>query len=94
MVAFGVLRSQWRTGVGGRTGLDYTACFTTLDRYLPRWQASGPAFGGLTVEDLMEDVQIIERALLDVDQEQRERDEANRQQQGNAIPAAPVIGRG
>lgn len=93
VVAFATLKTQWRVGMSGRTGLDYTACFATLDRYLPRWQASDAAFAALTVEDLMGDVQIIERALLDADAEARERDNATRQQQGNAIPAPPVIGR-
>jgi hypothetical protein len=78
--------TQWRTGgLGFRTGLDYAACIRTLDLYLPRWQRDESAIGqpglfaALGVDDLMEDVMIIESALLVADHERRARDDAQRE---------------
>jgi hypothetical protein len=81
VVAYQVCATQWRQGFAGRTGLDYPACIATLQLYLPRWQQAeagqgGGAFGALEVGDLMEQVQCIEVAMLEADEERRERDRA------------------
>ena len=80
IAAFIAVGTQWRHGFGGRTGLDNTACLKTLALYLPRWRRESPAaFNGLQLPDLMEDVQIIEHALLAADGERREQEEQERQ---------------
>jgi len=84
VAAFLAVLTQWRHGFAGRTGLDYSACITVLAMHLPRWRRESPgAFKGLRVPDLMEDLQIIERALLTADEERREEEEAKRNA-GNA----------
>lgn len=74
MAAYLAVQTQWRHGgMGSRTGLDYGACIDRLALALPRWQGDGAgAFAGLTVDDLMGDVQIIETGLLEADSEKRE----------------------
>lgn len=72
--------TQWRQGFGGRTGLDYVACISTLRLHLPRWRReSRGAFEGLRIADLMQDVQTIESAMLTADAERREHEEAERE---------------
>lgn len=49
------LQTQWRTGMGGATGLDYTALYPLLDRMADdaeQWDL------------LFDDVQVMERAAL------------------------------
>lgn len=79
MAAYLAVQTQWRFGgMGTRTGLDYGACIHRLSLALPRWQREGgphDAFAGLGVDELMDDVQIIEAALLEADAEKRERDQ-------------------
>lgn len=51
--------------MGGRTGLRYADCIATLGTYLPAWQQDQPSvWQPLTVHALMQDIQIIETALL------------------------------
>ena len=42
------VQTQWRTGFGGPTGLDYTAVFQTMDR-LRVADPEGEVFAGLQV---------------------------------------------
>lgn len=66
--------TQWRVGFGGRVGLDYTACMDVLRRNFPRWSQAAE-FDGITVDDLFDDLQVIEHAMLGADCEKREREE-------------------
>lgn len=53
---FSQLRTQWRTGLAGRTGLDYPALFALLDRH------------GLTGDawwQMFDDLRAMEEAALD-----------------------------
>lgn len=68
--------TQWRSGFGGRTGLDYGACMGVLRMRLPQWRADFSAFASVTMRDLFSDLQLIEGAMLGADAERRERDEA------------------
>lgn len=80
VAAFLKVHTQWNVGgLGQRTGLRYESVIATLERVLPVWQADDPAaFGDRTVTDLLDDVQIIETAMLGADDERRkaERDSA------------------
>jgi len=71
VAAFLACHTQWQyAGMGGRTGLRYEGCIALLDSYLPRWQVDDPpTWGALTVADLMEQVQVIEGAMLTADNE-------------------------
>ncbi len=76
--AFDLCETQWRVGFAATTGLDYTACVAALALYLPHWQAEAAADDPLqhcTVPALMDDLRIIERAMLDA---WAERDKAER----------------
>lgn len=64
------MRTQWRMGPGGRTGLDYTACGWTWAAHRERYQL--PADG-----ELLQDVTVIENALMQADHEQTEQRRAN-----------------
>jgi hypothetical protein len=65
------VHTQWNVGgLGQRTGLRYEACIPRLELALPRWQQDDPRmFGDLSVADLIDDVQVIEAALLAADAE-------------------------
>lgn len=69
--AYLVCATQWRVGMGGRTGLDYQACRIPLEAHRARLQLPDDA-------ELWEDLQVIEHAFLDADAEQRERERAQR----------------
>lgn len=58
--------TQWRTGMGGATGLDYTAVIAALQ------------FAEADKE-VFEQVRCIERGALDAMSERRRKDEADRQ---------------
>lgn len=77
VAAYMTVSTQWRAGFGGRYGLDYTACIATLELHWKRWRKSA-AFAGRSLGDVLEDVQIIERAMLDADAEKRDEEEAAR----------------
>jgi hypothetical protein len=72
--AFLLVHTQWIVGgMGQRTGLNYASVLPLLERRLPQWQASDPeTWGALTVDDLLDDVQVIESAMLSADAERRE----------------------
>ncbi len=74
VAAFLKVHTQWNVGgLGQRTGLRYESVIATLERVLPAWQADDPAaFGDRTVTSLLDDVQIIETAMLNADEERRE----------------------
>lgn len=64
--AFGLFwrtRTQWRVGMGGPTGLDYSSVWRLIDRMrLPDGAA----------DELFEDVQVMEEAALEAMQEKRD----------------------
>lgn len=61
---FQALRTQWRTGMGGATGLDYTAVFALMrERRIPAKQR----------QELFDDIQAMEDAALEAMQESMER---------------------
>ena len=66
--------TQWRVGFGGRTGLDYPACIQTLKLYRRQLRKSVPADPLVTtaLADIINDVQVIESAMLQADSERRE----------------------
>lgn len=69
-IAYDAVRTQWRTAgmTGARVGLDYGACGPVLRLLLARWGVDGEV--GIPDElELMEDVQVVELAILEVDQE-------------------------
>lgn len=74
--------TQWRVGFSGRVGLDYTACMDVLRRNFPRWREQHPQFEGITVDDVFDDLQVIEQAMLGADNEARERGEAEQGDNG------------
>ena len=75
--AYGVCETQWSVGMAGRTGLRYEGCIPTLSLYLPDWQQADPErWSDRTVPDLLRDVQLIERAMLTADSEQRDKQRA------------------
>lgn len=71
VVAYLTTSTQWRfAGMGGRAGMDYGAVVATLRAMLPAWRRDDPAtWGGLTVDNLLADVQVIEAAILGADAE-------------------------
>lgn len=71
VVAYLACHTQWQVGgLGQRTGLRYEGCMALLDRYLQRWRAEQSSlWGELEVTDLMQDLQVIESAVLNVDAE-------------------------
>lgn len=65
--------------MGSRSGLDYTACKGLLQTYLPRWKSDGgEIFRDVTLDELMQDLQIIEMSILKVDAEKREQEQVAR----------------
>lgn len=72
--AYQTCSTQWRVGANGRTGLDYPACRIAITGLrglidLPPWP------------ELLRDMQVIERAFLTCDSEQRARASAEREAQ-------------
>lgn len=78
VAAYLAVSTQWRAGLGGRVGLDYTAVLGALKLHLPRWRRESRAFDGLKLADVLADVQIVESALLHIDNERQQEDEARR----------------
>lgn len=70
-LAYSVVRTQWRTGAGGRTGLDYTACAWVWATYRPRLALPAD-------DELLEGVTVIEHAILQADVERLEADRGHR----------------
>lgn len=66
MLAYGLVQTQWRVGPGGRTGLDYPACGWA-------WAANRERLQLPPDDLLLEDVTVIEHAILQCDAEQHER---------------------
>lgn len=68
--AYLAVQTQWRTAgmAGARVGLDYGACLPVLRLQRDRWQADGAAVD-ISEAELLEDVQVVEMAILEVDQE-------------------------
>lgn len=62
------LRTQWRVGMGGRTGLDYTACVAALRLRHTRQRTA----------ELLDDLRVLEHAYLDEEAQQRAREDAAR----------------
>lgn len=62
------LQTQWRSGMGGHTGLDYSAALAYLREVAPNDDERREAFDG---------IRACERATLDVWAEQREREQAH-----------------
>lgn len=73
VLAYDAVRTQWRrAGTSGvRTGLDYAACLPVLRLLLARWAADGMHIA-ITEEELLEDLQTMETAILEVDMERAE----------------------
>ncbi|MDR3389922.1 MAG: DUF1799 domain-containing protein [Rudaea sp.] len=71
--------TQWRTGFSGRTGLDYPACIQTLKIYRRELRKELPDDPLVTtpLADLMNDMQVIESAMLQADHEKREAERKN-----------------
>lgn len=86
MLAFDACSTQWRVGFAGKTGLDYGACLATLAAYLPRWQAQAPADDAMQAMDvpaLMDDLRVIENAMLDAWAEKAEKVADNKPPKGD-----------
>ncbi|HZP85867.1 MAG TPA: DUF1799 domain-containing protein [Burkholderiales bacterium] len=77
IAAFMQCATQWRSGFGGRTGLDYPACIQILKLHRRRWRHESPDDPIVTtpLSELIADIQIIEAAMLRVDNERREQEE-------------------
>lgn len=76
--AYEVCATQWRVSFAGATGLDYPACLATLDRYLPRWAKELPTADPRDALDLLDDLRVIEQALLTAWADNAERDKQNK----------------
>jgi hypothetical protein len=72
--------TQWRNTFGGRTGLDYPACIQILKLARRAWRREAPddPLVKRPLSALMEDLQIIESAMLAADAERRDREERER----------------
>lgn len=65
--------TQWRVGMSGRTGLDYTACRPEAAAWLDRWNREAvPAVASMELIELMDDLRTVELALLGCDAERRD----------------------
>jgi hypothetical protein len=77
VLAYGAVYTQWRRAGswGARAGLDYAACLPVVRLLLARWECDG---WGLVVteEELLEDLQTMETAILEVDMESAEQQRA------------------
>lgn len=72
--AYEACRTQWRVGFGA-SSLAYEACIPTLELYLPRWKRDAPAespWQTMDVPALMDQLRIVEAALLQAAAEQRD----------------------
>lgn len=84
VAAFAACATQWRQGFSGRTGLDYAGCVAALTALAPLWRAAAREAGreeeaaACEVGALLQDVQIIERAMLQADDERRAQREQRR----------------
>lgn len=84
VLAYQLVRTQWRIGAAGRTGLDYPACGWAWAANRDRLQLPPDA-------DLLEGVAVIEHAVLQADAERHAADRAHREVK--AIGAAdPTMG--
>lgn len=72
--AYYACNTQWRMGMGGRTGLDYTACQIATDAQRDRLQL--PAW-----PELLPGLQTIEHATLGAEYELRERENERRERE-------------
>lgn len=85
MAAFAACATQWRQGFTGRTGLDYAGCVAALTALAPLWRAAAQEAGrdeeaaACEIGALLQDVQIIERAMLQADDERRAQREQRRE---------------
>lgn len=72
--------TQWRNTFGGRTGLDYPACIQTLKLARREWRKDTPhdPLVTLPLAALIDDLQIIESAMLTADSERRASEEQER----------------
>lgn len=86
-MAYLAVATQWQyAGLGERTGLNYAGCMPVLTALLAREQRAGRMVEA-TEADVLEDVQVIEAAILEVDAERRERAAQQRAQApGGADP--------
>jgi hypothetical protein len=68
--AYQTVQTQWRRAgmTGVRVGLDYAACLPVLRLQRDRWTADGVECA-ISEAELLEDVQVVEMAILEVDQE-------------------------
>lgn len=71
--AYELCSTQWRTGFNGATGLDYSSCIATLERYARRWDKEQPDAEPIDPLDLLDEVRTIEQALLTAWAEQAEK---------------------
>ncbi|MFO0293796.1 MAG: DUF1799 domain-containing protein [Rhodospirillales bacterium] len=72
VLGFGLVRTQWRVGAAGRTGLDYTACAFA-------WSANRQRLRLPPDDELLEGVAVIEHATLQADAERHDADAARRE---------------
>lgn len=78
-VGYALVRTQWRVGASGRTGLDYNACAWTWAANRERLQLPPDA-------ELLEDVTVVEHAMLQADAERAERQRETRESTPRADP--------
>ena len=78
VAAYMAVATQWRVGFAGRSGMDYTAVIATLKLHLPKWRRQSTVWKGLTLADILGDVQIVENAMLAADTERRAQEDAQR----------------
>lgn len=77
--------TQWRASFAGRTGLDYPACIQVLKLHRRHWRIEHPDDPVVTtpLSELMQDLQVIESAILESDNERRDAEEAARANSAN-----------
>ena len=68
VAAYLVCATQWRVGMGGRTGLDYAGCRVALDAH-----NDGPDPPFTPLSEVLQHLQIIEHAVLACDREAADR---------------------
>lgn len=71
VAAYIVCQTQWRVGMGGRVGLDYTACRVAME-------AQRAALALPPEAEAFEALQLIEAAMLQADAERHARDREQR----------------
>lgn len=82
-MGYALVRTQWRVGGVGRTGLDYTACAWVWAANRERLQLPPDA-------ELLEDVTVVEHALLQADAEHAAQHRVQRE--AGAAGADPTLG--